>query len=243
MQRAPCNKCKSGFAAPGDSWCLACSSHEVTFAVLKRRWNNPGLRGIAEETVLSAARLVKAFSNVDANLVTSAAVDKHPWTAPKGKPEKPRERSPPEDERPPLSRRTSSSYRAWQPESPKEADYDRDSEYTEESEEEEEESRPDPPVAPPPPPKAEVKEEHRGSQRPPEPANPPREKESHAEHRRSDDRDKKKKKKKKNKKRGGSRHQRHYRETAGPLRSSHRRLDSSHLRLASSFEEGFSRRA
>jgi hypothetical protein len=30
MQPVTCNKCKSGKPSPGDSWCLACSSQEVT---------------------------------------------------------------------------------------------------------------------------------------------------------------------------------------------------------------------
>ena len=245
MPAVTCNKCKSGTPAQGDSWCLGCSSQEVTFGVLKRKWNNPGLRSIAEETCLTTARLIKAFANVDSNLITSAAVDKHPQTAPKVKPERRRSRSAEHDPRPPL-RRATSSHREAAREPQQEADYGRDSEYTEESEEEEVDKRPDPPVVPPPPPpRPEVKEEARGSRRPAEPDHPPpshRDYKKREHHHHHSEPGKRKKRKNKKKKRGGSKHQRHYRETVNPFRASHRRLDRSHLSLASSLAEGLSRR-
>ena len=63
-----CNKCKLGLAAEGDSWCIGCSSLEHSQNLLKAKWQNQGLRRIAEETLVSGARLVKAFSQLDKNI-------------------------------------------------------------------------------------------------------------------------------------------------------------------------------
>ena len=70
-----CNKCKSGVPAEGDSWCKGCSGLDVSQELLKLRWRQPGLRKVAEETVLNTARLLRAFSNLDQNLGSSSAGD------------------------------------------------------------------------------------------------------------------------------------------------------------------------
>eukprot|EP00435_Cladocopium_sp_Y103_P061665 s38_g23.t1 len=121
--------------------------------------------------------------------------------------------------------------------------------YTEESEEEEEQTvdevkkeddektteQPKPPRESEPP--TGERSEHRepprssrGSERPPEPPGKPRPK--------SGDHSVKRKRRK----RGGARHQQHRREYYNPLRTSHRRLDSSHLELSRSLESGLRRR-
>lgn len=252
-----CNKCHSGKQSDGDSWCLGCAAQESSARLLKRRWNNPGLRQVAEETLVSGARLLRAFANVDNNLVTSATRDPHPLTAAKSKAEKKRSRSPVRDTRPPLVRQ---SPRPRSADRRSEADYGRDSgSYTEESEEEEKKVSDKALPAPPPPPvPPEVKEESRGSRPPPEPPFPPprrrdvegedreegrkrrSERKAHAE---GEEGQTKKKKKKKNKNRGGAKHQRRWRETTDPLRASHRRLDPSYLELSTSLGEALERRA
>lgn len=54
-----CNKCRSGLRAPGDSWCLGCSSVEALLADLKREWSSPALREAAESSILGTASLVR----------------------------------------------------------------------------------------------------------------------------------------------------------------------------------------
>lgn len=54
-----CNKCRSGPRAPGDSWCLGCSSVEALLADLRREWASPTLREAAESSILSTASLVR----------------------------------------------------------------------------------------------------------------------------------------------------------------------------------------
>ena len=265
MPPALCNKCRSGLQSEGDSWCLGCSAQEASWRLLQRRWNNPGLRAVAEESVLSAARLLRAFANLDSSLVTAAAVERHPATAAKARADRGRSRTPARDNRPPLPR-TSPRQRSRERKSP-EADYERDSTYGEESEEEAPAAEPAP--APAASRRSEVKQEEapRRSEKPPEPADPPpswrgedKDKEkkkkrhhhqdgeyrqSHREggsHKSKSHRPKRSNKKRKNK-RGGAKHQRHYREVTNPFKASHRRLSSAHLQLASSFKEGFSRRA
>ena len=254
---APCNKCRSGLQVDGDSWCLGCSAQETSLRLLKRRWNNPGLRQVAEETLISSARLLRAFANVDSNLVTAAAKNPHPLTAAKSKPERKRSRTPPRDERPPLVRQ---SPRERSADRRSEVDYGGESQsYSAESEEEEERATDKAlPIPPPPPVPPEHKEEARGSRPPPEPPFPPPrrggEAEERAEHRRKrserprraegdEDHPKPKKKKKKNKHRGGTKHQRRWRETTDPFRASHRKLDQSYLQLSTSLDEGLERRA
>ena len=68
MRSAPCNKCKSGRQTESDSWCLGCSSQEITLQLFKRRWQQLGLRAIAEEAALNCARYVRALHNLDSAL-------------------------------------------------------------------------------------------------------------------------------------------------------------------------------
>ena len=98
-----CNKCKEGIADPGDSWCTGCSSLELCQTLLKRPWEHPGIRKVAEESILGAARLCKAFSNLDRGLLASAAQGP-PGVTPKASGARPRSRSPKRDRRPPLQR-------------------------------------------------------------------------------------------------------------------------------------------
>ena len=67
-----CNKCKTGLAAEGDSWCIGCSALEFNQNTLKTRWQNPGIRRVAEDTILSCARQVKALANLDKSIVVEA---------------------------------------------------------------------------------------------------------------------------------------------------------------------------
>ena len=102
MLAAPCNKCRSGTQPAGVSWCLGCSSLEVSQDFLKKKWGLPGLRGLAEEeAALSGARFVRALYNLDSSLASSSgsAEGRALLTAAKSKAERPRSRSP-RDERP-----------------------------------------------------------------------------------------------------------------------------------------------
>ena len=105
----PCNKCNSSTAQEGDSWCLGCSSLEVSQGLLKQPWRLAGLRAVAEEALLSFARLVRAFANLDQSLGSQSAggSDRAPGLtlAPKPKVATPqRSRSPARDTGPPLPR-------------------------------------------------------------------------------------------------------------------------------------------
>ena len=230
-----CNKCKVGLASESDTWCVGCSSLELAQGLLKQKWHSRGIRQITEECLLSAARLCRAFSNLDRGLAGDAG-GSTPGVTPKASAARPRSRSPPREERPPLQRHPRASSPSPCGASP--------------SEESEESWAPEPP-----PVKreeyVEVQEERhsrregqvdrrveRGRDRPPpEPDHPPpRRKDYHHEK-------PKRRKKKKPKRRGGARHQRHYREVTDPLRRSHRRLAGDRLSLAASFKEGLERRA
>ena len=241
-----CNKCKKGIAQEADTWCLGCSSLELSQGLLRQNWRHAGLRAISEEALLSSARLVRAFANLDGTLVggpSAGSPVRAPGltTAAKPKAERPqRSRSPKRDDRPPLVRspkRTSRSSAPAVPHRESESDFDED----EEEEEEEDE------------PIEEVKREHYGSRRPPEPEGPPpsrreedRRSERSPEHRREDrQRGEEKKKRPRGKgrrRRGGARHQRRHRDQKDPFRRSHRKLRSDQLELATSLEEGLERR-
>ena len=54
-----CNKCRSGPRAPGDSWCLGCSSVEALLSDLRREWASAPLREAAESAILGTASLVR----------------------------------------------------------------------------------------------------------------------------------------------------------------------------------------
>ena len=231
MHQVTCNKCKATRPSEGDSWCLGCSSLEVSQQILRKKWTNPGLRTIAEESALGCARYLRALYNLDGTLVSSAgAGSRSLQTCAKSRAEPRRSRSP-RDERSPLRRSTvpkrseplelkSAPARRVEEE---ESDY----EYDEESEEERDHQG------------HRVKEEDapirdRGSERPPEPPHPPKQGHHHRSSKRG---------KRRGRKRGGSKHQKHHREEHDPFRRSHRRLDSSRLELARGLEDGLSRRA
>eukprot|EP00435_Cladocopium_sp_Y103_P000712 s1331_g1.t1 len=185
MPPALCNKCHSGRQPEGDSWCLGCSSQEISARLLQRRWNNPGLRNILEETLLSAARLCRAFANLDSNLITPAASDRGPQATAKSRPDRERSRSQRRDERSPLRRLVSRGRTERPPPPPRreEREEPRRDEPEESSEEESEEEAPaeDAPVTEPEPPATEVKTEIKGSDPPPEPERPPRPREEQVE--------------------------------------------------------------
>eukprot|EP00435_Cladocopium_sp_Y103_P008006 s3186_g2.t1 len=240
------------YAQEADTWCLGCSSLELSLGLLKQQWRHPGLRAVAEEALLSSARLVRAFANLDSTLVGGSAgsLDRapRPATSAKSRGAPPaRSRSPQRrrDERPPLPRspkRTSKELpEAKRPEHSESEDFDEEGE-----EEEEEEDRP-----------TEVKKERSGSGPPPEPeGNPPQK----GEETRRDDRDRgrevrrepqrsshhsshhRPKDKNRRRRRGGTRHQRRKKDQLDPFRRSHRRLRSDQVELAGSFQEGLDRR-
>ena len=257
MPAPVCNKCKQGECEPGDSWCIACSSLELGQGLFKQHWNWKGVRRAAEEAVLSSARLVKAFKNLDSGLRQETA-GSEPGAVSKAAAPAPRSRSPALERRPPLERRPALP----RPPSPpprskrspqKEVDYE---ESFEEESEEEEDLREDGYIERDPSPPA-VKEEGAagtvkpGSLAPPEPAGPPpsRRDYDHRQGRGHHHREERgsargsEKKKKKKKRRGGTKHQKHWREVEDPLRRSHRPLRGDRTALASSFREGIERRA
>eukprot|EP00435_Cladocopium_sp_Y103_P059488 s177_g21.t1 len=88
-----CNKCKVGVCQPGDSWCIGCSSLELAQSLLKQSWSHQGIRATAEEAILSAARLVKAFSNLDRSFARGTA-ERHGGAAAKSRIGPQRSRSP-----------------------------------------------------------------------------------------------------------------------------------------------------
>lgn len=62
-----CNKCKVSFRVGGDTWCTGCAAWETIGLELCNSWSGPGgLRRIAEDIVLSAARQVRALRAVGA---------------------------------------------------------------------------------------------------------------------------------------------------------------------------------
>eukprot|EP00435_Cladocopium_sp_Y103_P011697 s2010_g3.t1 len=238
----PCNKCKQGVAQEGDSWCLGCSSLEHSQNLLKQAWKQPGLRAIAEENLLSSARLVRAFANLDRSLASGGAGHSSrasPGTAAKSKAVHRAEgsRSPRRDERPPLPR-SPKRVPKQEPRSERESD-----EGESEEEEEEEDHRP----------ATEVQREHWGSDRPPEPEGPPpargtsrrdprgteahhsEKKEHHPKKRRTSDNNRRRR-------RGGARHQKRHKDLQNPFRRSHRKLAGGILELSTSLEDGLSRR-
>ena len=238
-----CNKCKVGEPSEGDSWCIGCSGLDLAQELLKLRWRQPGVRKVAEETILTAARLVRAFANLDQSLgggpAGSGLAGDRREAGRKSVPPPPpapdrqsrhHERSRSRrrrNERSPIrrTRRTQELHPKVRAQPP--AGGAGEDEYMEESEEEEareEDCAREPAVA-------EVKQEadHR---RPSEPAYPPP---HHSSPRRS------RKKKKKKKTRGWKKHQKHYREATEPFRRSHRKLKGNILELASSARAGLER--
>ena len=238
-----CNKCKIGEPVEGDSWCIGCSGLDVSQELLKQRWFQPGVRKVAEETILNAARLVRAFANLDRNLGSSSAGSGPAVATGREAGRRSVPPPPPVPDRRPRSRERSRSRRRREERSPLRrsikaqelypkvraqppAEAEQEEEYTEESDEEEAREE-DPPREEAP---VEVKQEA-GQRRPAEPAGPPP---GHHSSRRSH--------KKKKRTRGGRKHQRHYREATEPFRRSHRRLKGNVLDLATSAREGLERR-
>ena len=241
----PCNKCRQGWAQEGDSWCLGCSSLELSQGLLRQGWRHQGLRAIAEETVLSSARLVRAFANLDQSLGQSGAAltSRAPAVTSKARASRPaRSRSPRRNSRPPLPRSPRRELKA-EPRSER----DSDSDFEEDEDDEEEDDRPEKEVS---------RERRGGSDRPPEPEGPPPGRRESApppapvEHERTDQGEKKQKRRrrtsgdhqKRGRRRGGARHQKRYKDLQNPFRRSHRKLRSDLLEFAWSFEEGLARR-
>lgn len=194
--------------------------------MLRRSWNNQGVRAVVEETLLSSARLVRAFANLDSGLAPEVAGDPRDSGAgtaqskSRASPRRKRSRSP--------SRRTpprAKSSTKREKRSPSPTGHTDDSSFEEEGEEET-------------PPEKEARNTRRapGSAKPPEPPGPPPRKPAGRGRVPLP-------RKKKKKRRGGAKHQRHYREQKDPFRASHRKLGGSPLRLATSFAKGLERRA
>ena len=116
-----CNKCKFGLAAEGDSWCIGCSGLELAQTLLSQRWRQPGVRRVAEEAIISSARLVRAFANLDRGQQEVAAGHRaesarigalvnrpcrHLLLLPRAESVRRRSRSPRRDQRPPPLRRS-----------------------------------------------------------------------------------------------------------------------------------------
>lgn len=239
MHQPLCNKCQRGTAAEGDSWCIGCASLEVAQKTLRTAWHHPGLRRICEESLLSAARLSRAFANLDQSLRLQSA----PGATAKAKADN-RSRSRGAEKG--AEKRADRSHsgergrgeRRTEAEKPvvKEERRDReptghtdDSSFQEETEEESEERSDEEQDA-----RTSGLRRPRGDDRPPEPPGPPPRR-GHQQHNSGRGSAKKRR-------RGGVRHQRRYREEANPLRRSHRGLDPETTRLARSAEEGLSRR-
>ena len=80
----PCNKCRSGSRADGDSWCWGCRAVEALQLELNRRWASGEARELAEEICLSAARQIRALGALGSTALRGER-------APRGGPGLPRE--------------------------------------------------------------------------------------------------------------------------------------------------------
>ena len=91
-----CNKCRVSQPYQGDSWCLACSAVEALSSELRSRWELPGLREAAEESIISTARQVKALRKLSVGLAAerAAAKSKEPARQAEAALSTPRVRSP-----------------------------------------------------------------------------------------------------------------------------------------------------
>ena len=63
-----CNKCKQVPPFSGDTWCVSCSAWEAIGSSLCGKWVSPGVRGVAAEIVVGAARQVRELRKIDASL-------------------------------------------------------------------------------------------------------------------------------------------------------------------------------
>ena len=88
-----CARCKRASPAHADTWCLACSAWEALGTELGFAWHHPGLRVVASDVLVSAARTVRAL-RVTRGAAPSAG---HARALPS-------EASAPAAERPPLAR-------------------------------------------------------------------------------------------------------------------------------------------
>eukprot|EP00435_Cladocopium_sp_Y103_P021344 s3055_g5.t1 len=220
-----------------------CDSGDIV-VLFRQPWRVVGLRAVAEEALLSSARLVRAFANLDQSLGTqSAGTGSRAPGSSQAAGERParshRSRSPQRDTRPPIQR----SQTVHRPERDDRKEAEETGSDQEEDEEEEEEEPP-----------TEVKKEDHGHRRPPEPeGNPPRRREDREDRRpagersterRHSDHHKSKAYKPANRRRrrGGAKHQHRKKDLQDPFRRSHRKLRQDILELAPSFEEGLARR-
>ena len=216
-----CAKCKKGAAQEGDTWCLGCSALDLAQDQLRLSWHSIAVRVVAEECILSCARLVKAFSNLDRGLAAqdAAQLRANASTAPKAAPTgtRPRSRSRGAEERgraaeprappPPAPLPTGDSYEEY---SESEAERDEDRE------------------AP-----AEVRRAEKAA---------PARSGDHHRHSQSG-RPGDYKKKKTRLRRGGKKHQRASWGLTDPFRRVHKRLPAETLKLAPNFRAGLERRA
>ena len=64
-----CNNCKVSFRSGGDTWCIGCSAWETIGLELCGRWPGPpGVRRIADDIALSAARHIRALRSFGAGI-------------------------------------------------------------------------------------------------------------------------------------------------------------------------------
>lgn len=64
-----CAKCRTAERVAGDTWCIGCGAWEILGSELTGRWPGPaGLRTVAENLVLGAAREVRALRSISAGL-------------------------------------------------------------------------------------------------------------------------------------------------------------------------------
>ena len=69
-----CNKCKVSFRIGGDTWCIGCSAWETIGNELTSRWSGPlGIRRIADDVALSAARQIRALRSLGAGVSLAPA--------------------------------------------------------------------------------------------------------------------------------------------------------------------------
>eukprot|EP00435_Cladocopium_sp_Y103_P035064 s1320_g9.t1 len=195
-----------------------------------------GLRKICEESLLSTARLVRAFGNLDRALPAGSAAEpeRAPQATSKARAGPERSRSPrrDRDQRPPLPR--TSPGQSERPQREPSSDELPEADYGDDEEDADRYDRAWDHRSSPP-------RSHRGrDERPPEPPGPPprREKRESGEHHKS----RKKRSAKKATRRGGARHQKRSKDLEDPLRISHRRLRPEQVALARSFREGLERR-
>lgn len=64
-----CNKCRSCRPLSGDTWCVGCGAWEVIGQELTSGWEGPpGLREVANDLVLGAARSIRALRSLGAGV-------------------------------------------------------------------------------------------------------------------------------------------------------------------------------